>query len=382
MFWQREVLRDAVSMTFNQTFELDLPKSGILGSLGLYLSSTQNGQPFLTAVKWRLVDYISKVEIVGDGAEVIKSYDGRQALAAGFFDQGVEPVSQWRHYSNTPHRQDMVVNFGRELFDEIHALDLERFDQVKLKITNDATSTEFTTDIKATVLAYWLREATVKPVGYYREEEWKTWAPVAAAVEYSDLPTALKIRRILLRARPGVDTADAKNNSSMLNLMSDVDFTLRTGQTRAYKGSLQVLGRFSVPELGRYAYTMTNIDRTDEYGYESGIGYVTQGVKSAGTSTATPVAGAGSKGAGDVNDSAQEIQLRVADEPLEGIFRGYGYMHNVALFNSQKADDGDVLDPEAYKVVKVDITCASGTTVSGTSAAAQNAIVLSRLVPA
>ena len=83
-----------------------------------------------------------------------------------------------------------------------------------------------------------------------------------------------------------------------------------------------------------------------------------------------------------MNDSAQEIQLRVADEPLEGIFRGFGFMHNVPLFNARKEDLSDMLDPETDKVVKVDITCASGTTVSGTSAAAENAIILSRLVPA
>jgi len=382
MFWQREVLRDAVSMTFNQTYELDLPKSGILGSLGLYLSSTQNGAPFLTAVKWRLIDYISKVEIVGDGSEVIKSYDGRQALACGFFDQGVVPLSMWRHYSNTPHRQDLVINFGRKLFDDVFALDLSKFDQVKLKITNDATSTEFSTDIDVTVLAYWLREAGGAPLGYFREEEWKTWAPAAAAVEYSDLPTALAIRRILLRGRPAVDTADAKNNSSMTRLLSDIDFTLRTGQTRVYKGSGEVLGHFSIPEMGVYPETMTHIDRTDEYGYEVGIGYVTNGVKSPGTYTDAPAAFPNTVGAADVQDSAQEIKNRTADSPLEAIFRGFGFMHNVPLFVAQKPDLSDMLDPEAQKVVKVDITCQSGTTVTGTSSNAQNAIVLSRLVPA
>ena len=381
MFWQREVLRDAVSMTFNQTYELDLPRSGVLGSLGLYVSSTQNGQPFLTAVKWRLVDYISKIEIIGDGSEVIKSYDGRQALACGFFDQKVVPLSMWRHYSNTPHRQDFVLNFGRALFDEIHALDLDKFDQVKLRVTNTATSTEFTTDIKITVLGYWLREAVTKPVGYFREEEWKTWAPVAAAVEYSDLPTALKIRRILLRGRPGVDTADAKNNSSMNRLLSDVEFTLRTGQVRVFKGSGEVLGHFSIPEMGVYPEAMTHIDRTDEYGYEVGVGYVTNGVKSVGTYTDAPAVYPNTVGAADVQDSAQEIKSRTADSPLEGLFRGFGFMHNLPLFDSRKVDDSDLLNPESERVVKIDITCQSGTTVSGTSAAAESAIILSRLVP-
>src|SRR3990167_2913988 len=127
-FWQREIFRDAVSMTFNQTYELDLPKSGQLGSIMLYASSTQNGQPFLTAVKWRLIDYISKIEVMGNGSEVIKSFDGRQALASAFYDDGRVPSGIWRHYSNTPHRQVIPINFGRWIRDQIYGLDLSKSD--------------------------------------------------------------------------------------------------------------------------------------------------------------------------------------------------------------------------------------------------------------
>lgn len=380
MFVQREVLRSGVSMTFNQTYEQDLPKSGVLSSLVLYARSTQNGQPFLTACKWRLIDYLSKIELIGDGQEVIKSFDGRQALACAFYDQkGLVPPSMWRHYSNTPHRQFIPLNFGRFLSDRLYALDLARFEQVKLKITNDATSSQFTTDIQLDVIAYWLREGTPALGGYLREEEWKTWAPAAAAVEYTDLPVGLPIRRILLRARPARDTADAKNNSSMHALMSDIDHTFRTGQTRVYKGSLEDLGHLSVLELGRYAETMTMIDRTDEYGYEVGVGYVTNGLVAEASQTATPSA-TSSVGSADVQDSAQEVRARTADQPLQGLWRGHGFEHNVPLFMAQEPDLSDLLDPEALRVVKVDITCQTGTTVTGTDRNAENGIILSRLV--
>lgn len=378
-FWQRELLRDGVSMTFNQTYELDLPKSGNLGSLVLYVRSTQNAQPFLTATKWRLIDYISKIEVIGDGAEVIKSYDGIEAIASAFYDEGIEPPNLWRHYSNTPHRQFIPINFGRWIHDELLGLDLSRFNQVTLKITNNATSTEFTTDITLSVIAVWMREAASGFSGYLREEVWKAWTPVAAAVEYNDLPIALPIRRILLEARPARDTADAKNNSSMHRLMSDIDFTFRTGQTRVFKGSLEVLGHLSVLEQRFQPMTMTHIDRTDEYGYEVGVGYVTNGVVSEGSQTAAPSA-TSSVGSGDVQDSAQEVRNRTADQPLQGIWRGHGYCHEVPLFTAKHPDLSDLLDPQAFNVVKLDITCQSGTTVTGTDRNARNAILLSRLV--
>ena len=113
MFTQKEVLRSGVGMTFGQTYEFDLPKNGQLMGLVLYLRSKHNSYPFLTAVKWRLIDYISKIEVIGDGSEIIKVYDGRQALAAAFYDDGRVPPHIWRHYSNVTDRQWLPINFGR-----------------------------------------------------------------------------------------------------------------------------------------------------------------------------------------------------------------------------------------------------------------------------
>src|SRR3989304_6046221 len=137
MFWQRELLRDAVSMTFNQTFELDLPKSGQLGSLALYIRSAANAGALTSLYKRLLIDYISKIEVIGDGSEIIKSFDGKQALASAFYDDGVEPLGKWGNYSGVTHRQLIPLHFGRRFYDELFGLDLGRFNQLTLKITND-----------------------------------------------------------------------------------------------------------------------------------------------------------------------------------------------------------------------------------------------------
>lgn len=379
-FWQREVLRDAVSMTFAQTYELDLPKSGLLGSLVLYVSSSQNGYPCLGAVpKWRLIDYISKIEVIGDGSEVIKSFDGKEALAAAFYDDGVEPSGLWRQYSSTPQRQWIPIHFGRFLMDELYGLDLSRFAQVTLKITNDGSATYWTTDIKLTVIGYWLREAPAALGGYFREEVWKSWLPVAAAVEYSDLPVALPIRRIVLEARPARVSTTCKNASTMHALMSDIDFTFRTGQTRVYKGSLEALGHLSILEMGRFVESRGAIDRTAGLGFECGVGYVHQNIGYGGAD-ANSITTALSNMSMDIQDSAQEMAYRSGNGQLEWAVRGHGYMHTLPLWVARKPDLSDLLDPEALKVVKVDILTATGTTVTGTDRDARNAILLSRLV--
>jgi len=368
-------------MAFGQTFELDLPRSGYLGSVGLAVHSSLVSGAVATAEKWRLIDYISKIELIGDGAEVIKSFDGRQALACNYYDDRVVPWGKWGNYLAASNRQAMVINLGRYLHDIDHYLDLSRFEQVKLRITNDATSTQYSTDIKLDVTLHWLREPSGATKGYFREEEWKLWNPAAATWEYTDLPTALKIRRILLRARPGVDSADAKNNSSMGRLMYDIDFSLRTGVTRVYRGSLDNLGRMSMEEQGFRPQTSGLICRTAAYGFDVGLGYVTGFVSAPASMGATPATYPITLAQGDVQDGSQASIAYQADYPLHWRADGYGYMYNLPLFDSQFRDDSDVLDPDVDKVVACNIQCQTGTTVSGTNHVAQNAIVLSRLVP-
>jgi len=380
MYWQREVLRNSVSMTFGQTYEYDLPKHGVLGGLALIVNSNMVSAAFATAIKWRLVDYISKIEVIKNGSTVIKSYDGSQALASAFYDNRVVPFGLWRNYLAAPHRQVIPVNFGRYTWDKQHKLDLDRFDQVTLKVTNDATSSEFSTDIKLTLVAYWLREDTEPNLGYFREEEWREWNVVASEPAYNELPTEDQIRRILLRARPGVDTADAANNSSMGNLMNNIKFTMRTGQVIAYEGSLDTLGRISLEELGYKPETMGNVARTAGYSVDVGIGYVTGVVAVPHSMGTTPATYPISIWQGDVNDSAQDVIAYQADYPLHFVASGYGFMYNVPLFCSVDQEDGDVLDSNLEKTVSVDITPTTSVTVSGTGHVAKNAIVLSRLV--
>lgn len=378
-FWQRETLRDAVSMTFGSTWELDLPKLGQLGSLVLQMSSTAVSNQLLILPDWRLCDYITKIEVIGDGSEVIKSLDGVEAIAAAFYDDGRMPPGLWRTYATTPQRQWTPIHFGRWLQDEVYGLDLSRFNQVTLKITNKATSTMWTTDITVSVFAYFLREAGAPFAGYFREEVWKSWLPVADGIEYCDLPVAYPIRRILLEARAARDTADAKNNSSMKDLMLEIDYTYKSGQVRVYHDSLERLGHLSVLEGIGEVVTRGSIDRTAGYGFECGIGYVTSNI-GVGTPDADGRTGVISNMRMDIQDSAQEVGYRAGEGSLSWVCRGNSFCDCTPLHVSRKPDLSDLLVPADLDVVKVDIKCRSGRTVTGTSRNARNAIILSRLV--
>jgi len=377
--WQRETLRSGASMTLGQTYELKLPKFGMLGSLVIYLASTAITDAFVSLPKWRLIDYISKIEIMGDGSTLIKSFDGVEALAAAFYDDGRLPVGMWRTYSTTPQRQWIPIHFGRFLQDELYGLDLSKFNEVTLKISNDGTAALWNTDITANIFGYFLREGGGFGAGYFREEVWKSYQPVAGEVEYNNLPVAYPIRRALLEARPGRNTADCKNTDTMRDLMSDIDFTFRTGQVRVYKDSLEHLGHLSVLEGYGEVETRGSIHRTQGYGFECGVGYVTNNL-GYGAADAGGITTALANMSKDVQDSAQEMAYNPANGPLAWVVRGHGFGHCTPLWIARKADLSDMLDPAALEAVKVDITCLSTATIAGTARNARNGIILSRLV--
>ncbi len=122
------------------------------------------------------------------------------------------------------------------------------------------------------------------------------------------------------------------------------------------------------------------IERNTGYDFEVGVGYVTNGIGATGSWDPAVAAYPLTLKAPDVQDSSQSMDHIASASPLEFLMRGHGYMHNVPLVQADAPDLSDMLNPDADKVVKVDILCASGTTVAGTDRNAENAIVLSRLV--
>lgn len=375
---RREMFREADSMAFNGTYNLDLPESGLLQAISLYLSSTQNASALVDVAKWRLIDYISKIELVA-GADIVKSLSGKQALAAAYYDTGQIPSANWRSYSSVPHRQNIPLLFGRGYRDTDHALDLARFKNLKLRIANNATSTQFTTDIKLSVVLHYIEDwPGAGALGYYREEEIETWTPVAANTRYVKLPSDLKIRRIMIEGVPS-KTAAFKNESSMSRLSNPFKLTTKSGKNILWSGDMDEFMRLVHDIIGfRPRVQMENYN-TGGNAFETGVGYVLGAVGAPGTYAAVS-AYVDTYLQDDVNDSSQFCNDRVADAPINVVVDGLAFMHHVPIFWSSSPTDEDALDPAVEGQTQVDVTCQSGTTLTGAGAAAVSSVVVSRIV--
>lgn len=375
MFWQREYLRQGASLTLNSTYQVDLPANGNLGSIILYISGPQDAALGVQAKKWRICDFISKIEVIADGSEVIKSITGKQAQALGYLDQGVVSPDMIRNYAANDQRAYFLINFGRFLKDFDYGLVLEKFNNVELKITNDATATEFTS-LSCDIMCYYLRDVTSAQFkGCMYTEVWRDYIPVASGVQYLELPTNWLIRRILLNPLPGFDGTTYKWYTALNNLMYNIELSFKTGVERVWKDGFQQLMICNYLENGKYVLPAGLIYQSADTGKDIGLGY-TFGVGGISASKDGAVSAVIPTIEADTSSNILSFESYEADAPISIIASGMGY-HSIGFFDFDKNPDPSTwLNTRVKDVVKLDITTRSTATVTD----AHNKIVVDRLV--
>ncbi len=374
MYPQREVIRAAKSMDLNATFTLDLPEHGYMSSLMLELygdEATGYGQ---AGGDWTLLDKISKIEVIGNGSTVIKSLTGKELQALAVWDQGVMPPSVRRNYATNTQFDYLLINFGRWLWDTELFLDLERFDNVELKITNTATAASFSA-VYARITAYWLRELSLASrIGYLRTEEWQQWDTVSDEWKYLNLPTEHLIRRIMLVAEPDVD-ANYVCEARPQDLMYDIKLALDTGNLIVFDARMADLMRENFLDFGKElisaGYNYNNADK----GWDISLGYVLGGAASVASHSGAASTSAACIGAVETTPT-QHTENYQADMSTAFIFRGIAPFDSALFRFDHLGDPAGWLDPDRRKTVKLDIHTRSGAAYAD----GKNRVVLDRLV--
>lgn len=201
-FWRTHYFKTERSFESDaQTEVWDLPKVGIISNLMLEvvaLSGSTNQDIFMS-------DIISKVEVIGDGSTVLKSYKGKHIQTIMGLDDGKLPPDKEYSPSGTCWGY-FDIRFGRYLGDEIYALDCGAWKSLELKITYDLAaggtkgSTGFTTATGKFTLwgLYAPVGAAFTPIGFIKSEQKKVITSAAATDYELDLPSDFPYRRLML----------------------------------------------------------------------------------------------------------------------------------------------------------------------------------------
>lgn len=375
MYWRREYLREASSMTLNDTWQEDLPEHGRLGSLLLRISGSQASAYGQSGGDWRIVDEISKVEVILNGSTVCKSLPLTIVQAGAFYDQGVTAPDSWKNYATNTQWCYALLNFGRFLRDPVCYLDLEQVQSAEVKVTNTATTSDFS-DLTISMLQYFLEEPTgdVPALGYMMTEEWRKWTTVADQTKYLDLPTDHMLRRILLQAIPDVDS-DNVEETGMNNVMDDVELMLDSGKLRMYKGGIDDLMREAYYDYGHEILTGGSHYMTADKGVDVGIGYVTAAAWGAGSQDGAGASTVPTMETGRTSFT-QKPETYEADSPIGFLCKGVAYHGTVPLRFDHDPNPATWLDTDLRKTVELNIhTRNAASAADGTAR-----VVLDRLV--
>jgi len=199
MKYRIETVLDAETATTAATKTQDIDVSDPISKITLQFKGTNNGStPTAHGAKM-----ISKIELV-DGSDILHSVSGIQSQAISFSDTGKMPFQVNEFRDNVMNIQTFELNFGRWLWDTQLALDPTKFRNLQLKITHDKALGGSAPD--AATLGMFLHlfdEKKVNPMGFLQNKEWKGYSLVNSAVELTNLPVDLPIRKLFIQSLSG-----------------------------------------------------------------------------------------------------------------------------------------------------------------------------------
>lgn len=177
-YWQRRYIEENRAFTMAAGLAVvDLPNKGLCGGVELAVTALCNAANPCPNT-W-IHDCLTRVEIIVNGSQVVKSLTGPQILAMNMYDGSYDRQQAPRLYNNTSHHETFYLNFGRFYHDKDYMIDLGQVNDPELRIhfnfnlgNHDGWllgGTFATADY--TVIPHLLRETDKVPAGYIKTGE-------------------------------------------------------------------------------------------------------------------------------------------------------------------------------------------------------------------
>lgn len=174
---------------------IDLPNKGLLSGLEIRVWGTCGAGINLPDV-W-LHDRITRVEVIVNGSQVVKSYDARQLLAMMLYKRTPHYSHDMKNMASASCEEFFYINFGRHYHDPEYMLDLGQVNDPELRITHNfglAAAEGWTNGVAMTVIPQYsiiphiLRDPAVVPKGYIKTAEIARFPQLANRQENMDIP--------------------------------------------------------------------------------------------------------------------------------------------------------------------------------------------------
>ena len=351
MYFKEQRFEKAKSSTLASTHTVELPDTGLLDAISLQFAAVNKSAVYSDQPS-TIHSHITKVEVIGDTDKTLYSLSGECAIAKAFRKmRGLPPMTQ-NGYGNKTQWQVIPIFFGRKPRDGKYALDLSKWDKVELKVTNDLSSTYFTSLSMETRL-HTIEDSVETHAKFLKQWEYQADAPtVAGDYVRPKLPTKGLLRTLMIQLDPtltattGAPTADCVGDSYNWKLW----FKDRALTVFDHRPKDMFRDEHFRRQLGIGVSSLKPYPSTTQYA-DYHWAYVESIVQS-------PI----SEGAADTTLSAFEDEngrfqkLNFAGSAIfnQAIARGYGLFHTFEIPWFIADEESEYLDLDRYKPVEIE----------------------------
>lgn len=375
-YFQFYPYRQAATWSNGGTYRETLPETGFLSSIYFHAYRSGVTDSMNAYEKWRLLDFITNLKVIGNGSEVLKDVTGQIAHYLQWADGGPHLTDQHFNYGSSTKRMHCWLNFGRFPGDREYGLDLALWDNIELQFTNEGSSTYFGGDWAIDIALLLMRNPTApRPFSHhFRTEVWRQITTEQDKEYYLNLPTMHRLRRFIVQVIPALD-AQKNASASAYNVLENVKLSLQDGKEDVYNGGLRDLWYANFMQDGRLRLAGGEPYQTSGYGIWTGLG---QAWYKAGI--AMPQGGAGTGEHPQLepgNDGPTQKHLRTATDNNSQVWFG------ASLENCSEVPFAYNEDPASYINLETEKTVQCQLTVKNASSAADGTlrVVLDRMYP-
>ena len=253
--WRYAVAIEPITLSDDDTDNIDLPSEGIISKMEIEISNT-NAAAIEDVGQRRLAEHITNVSLMGDTNDIIHDLNGFQSRYFAMDTEGKIPPEEFRGYNDAVQNTTIPIYFGRSARDKDFGLDLSKWTNVKLSITNDFEATRFVADggqLSARFL--WTFDPEITPAGYLAKTLVDEGAVKTANMWTRPviLPTRYPIRRIGVEGYiPTLTTAshEGEPKATLATSIENIKFTKQARKDMIWQDSLAQLMRFNADEYG------------------------------------------------------------------------------------------------------------------------------------
>jgi len=225
VLFQREyIVKEATQTSDSQTYIKELPDTGLVSALLIRVQATNGSTSNKDSPIFLCV---SKIEVIGNGSEVIFSATGEEIIKIAHALEGRRPEELLSEAPNDKQFNVFPIFFGRYIGDSEYGLDLAKWTSVDVRITYDLAAvnavgaTGFVSgSTQISIIAFRALAGTYEPPkGYVKMSEIKSFTSAASGIEEIDLPLAHKYADIFVYCyEKGVD-----DNTDITAVTLDLD---------------------------------------------------------------------------------------------------------------------------------------------------------------